>query len=64
MRKLTTAAVKRESLMFAGIIFLALISPLFFDQSPINWVSLLFVAIYAAGRVARHATRRIQAPRP
>ena len=49
--------VKREATMLGLIVVVALVSPLFFDLAPLNWMSVLFVALYIVPRVVR-LTRR------
>ncbi len=55
MRKPTSRELPREALMLAGILVLAIVSPLVFDQPVVNWVSALFVILYIGSRVAKYA---------
>jgi hypothetical protein len=63
MMKSLGVDVKREAAMFGLILAVALISPLMFDQSPLNWISILFVALYLAQRVVHVGKRRAHAVR-
>ncbi|WP_157606377.1 hypothetical protein [Phycicoccus sp. Soil802] len=50
--------LRRETAMLGLILVVALVSPLFFDLSPLNWISVLFVAWYVVQRGVRAARRR------
>ena len=49
---------RREVLMLALVAVVAFVSPLFFDQSPLNWMSVLFFGLYVAQRGFHVAARR------
>lgn len=55
MRKLTGRELRREALMLAGILLLAIVSSLVLDQPVINWVSGLFVVLHIGSRVLTYA---------
>jgi uncharacterized membrane protein len=57
VKKPTPTEVRWELLLLAGVVLVALVSPLAFDMHPVNLISTMFVTVYVASRIGQYLSR-------